>query len=122
MNTPEPVAPDAVPEQVAAEPAVEAPREPVVTRTEREVTLQRSVRIGRIMIGFGVIGVLVAVVWSLMKPVAEGATYTLAQATGFMSLIGAVVGITVGGLVSLILVAVAKRNTGTGVAIQTDVR
>lgn len=93
-----------------------------MSTTEREVTLQRSVRYGRLLIGGAVLGALVAVIASLVFPVSEDATYTLAQVTGFMLLIGAVIGLTLGGALGLVLAQVAKRRRGGGVAIRADVR
>lgn len=116
MNTPDSAAGE---QPEAAEPA---PREPVVSKVEREVTLVRGVRYGRIIISFGIAGVVVAMMASLMIPVAADANYTIGQIVGFMALIGGVIGLAVGGIVSVILGVVAKRRTGTGVAIQTDVR
>lgn len=133
MNTPDPVAGEPLEEPVRPDPAPAAdapapdaaepaPHVPVVSKVEREVTLVRGVRYGRIIISFGIAGVIVAMMASLMIPVAADANYTIGQIIGFMALIGGVIGLAVGGIVSVILGAVAKRRTGTGVAIQTDVR
>lgn len=103
-----------------AEAPVEA--EPVVVVAEREVTLQRSVRYGRLLIGGLVVGVVVAVIASVLFPVSEGADYTLGQAAGFMALIGGAFGLGLGGLLGLILGFFARRSSGSGVAIQSDVR
>lgn len=103
----------------ASEPA---PHVPVIHQVEREVTLERGVRYGRVIIAFTIAGSIIAMMMSLLTPLADGGDYTLSQIVGFMALIGAVVGLAVGGLVSVVLGMVAKRRTGTGVAIQTDVR
>ncbi|UOQ61675.1 hypothetical protein MUN76_06875 [Leucobacter rhizosphaerae] len=119
MSTPDPAAAPADEPAEASEP-VEAPS--VVEEAEREVTLQRSVRVGRVVIGAAIAGALIAALVSLLFPVEEGAEYTLGQVTGFAMLIGAAIGLGIGGLLVLVLSAVAKRQRGTGVAIQSDVR
>lgn len=111
---------DEAPEVLEAEEP--APREPVVRKTEHEVTLVRGVRYGRIIVTFGIVGAVVAMMASYLIPIATDADYTVGQIVGFMALIGAVAGLALGGLVSVVLGAVAKRRTGTGVAIQTDVQ
>lgn len=100
----------------------EAPAEPVVVSETREVTLQRSVRYGRVIIGTTVLAAMLAMLGALLFPVTEGADYTLGQAVGFMALIGAAIGLGLGGVLALILGAVARRSRGSGVAIQSDVR
>ncbi|MHA3682952.1 hypothetical protein ACXR2W_01660 [Leucobacter sp. HY1908] len=100
----------------------EAPHEPIVHQVEREVTLVRGVRYGRIVVTLGIVGAIVAMMVSALMPVAPDANYTLGQAVGFMALIGGVIGLGVGGLLGVVLGFVAKRRTGSGVAIQTDVR
>lgn len=122
MNTPEPAAGE--PRDETGDPVeTEAfEHEPVVHQVEREVTLVRGVRYGRIVVTFGIVGAVVAMMVSALMPVAPDANYTLGQAVGFMALIGGAVGLGVGGLIGVILGAVAKRRTGSGVAIQTDVR
>ena len=99
-----------------------APREATVTTTEREVTIQRSVRTGRILIAGIVIGALLAMLVSALFPLAEDAEYTLAQIVGFMALIGGAIGLALAGVLSLILGAVASRRSGRGIAIQSDVQ
>ena len=122
------VTPEATPEvavPVAAESAPvaeEAESAPVIEEVEREVTLQRSVRVGRVVIGAAIAGALIAMLLSLLFPVEEGAEYTLGEVTGFAGLIGAAIGLGIGGLLVIVLNAVAKRQRGTGVAIQSDVR
>ncbi|MFD5601061.1 hypothetical protein ACFWHR_13520 [Leucobacter sp. NPDC058333] len=104
------------------EAVVPTEHEPVVEVTEREVTLQRSVRVVRLLIAGIVVGAVVAMLACLFFPVAEGAEYTLGQVVGFMALIGAAIGAGVGGLVALLLGLAVRRQRGTGVAIQSDVR
>ena len=122
MNTPEPAAGE--PRDETGDPVeTEAfEHEPVVHQVEREVTLVRGVRYGRIVVTFGIVGAVVAMMVSALMPVAPDANYTLGQVVGFMALIGGAVGLGVGGLIGVILGMVAKRRTGSGVAIQTDVR
>lgn len=132
MSTPDPAtapadepAPESsVPPEVTPEVGVPAAAEsaPVIEEAEREVTLQRSVRVGRVVIGTAIAGALVAALLSLVFPVEEGAEYTLGEVTGFAALIGAAIGLGLGGLLVIVLGAVAKRQRGTGVAIQSDVR
>lgn len=111
-------------EQVAPEPTVEEPQieEPQVEESKVEVTLQRSVRVGRVIVGAAILGALVAALLTLFFPIDEKADYTMGQVMGFMALIGAAIGLGVGGLIALMLGAAAKRRRGTGVAIQSDVR
>lgn len=97
-------------------------REPVVTVREREVTIQRSVRYGRILIVGAALGAFLAMLASVLFPIAEDAEYTLGQVVGFMALIGAAIGLALAGVLSLILGAASKRRRGTGVAIQSDVQ
>ncbi|WP_427870613.1 hypothetical protein [Leucobacter luti] len=120
MNTPDPAPehePGSAPEH---EPAPE--HVPVVHETEREVTITRSVRYGRVIAGMTVLGILVAVVASLVFPLDPEAQYTLAQITGFMALIGAAIGLALGCLLALILGVTARRKRGTAIAIHSDVQ
>ncbi|WP_025135048.1 hypothetical protein [Leucobacter sp. PH1c] len=116
------VADGAVANDAAAGAAAEEVAAPVVVEESREVTLQRSVRYGRVLVGAAVLGGLIAMLLALVFPVAEKADYTLGQAVGFMAVIGAAIGLCVGGLFSLVLGIIAKRTRGSGVAIQSDVR
>ncbi len=116
MSTPDPGEKNAPQEPAAAEAGA------VIEETRREVALQRSVRYGRILIGATVLGALIAALACLVFPIAEDAEYTMGQVVGFMVLIGGAVGLGIGGILSLILGLVAKRQRGTGVAIQADVR
>lgn len=139
MNTPDPAAgepreeipqldPAAAAESVATEAVATeasesaATHEPVVRKIEHEVTLVRGVRYGRIIVTFAIVGAIVAMMASYLIPIATDADYTMSQIVGFMALIGAVAGLALGGILSIVLGAVAKRRTGTGVAIQTDVQ
>lgn len=107
----------------AVRDAAEAPEhEPVETRSEVEVALVRSVRIGPIMIFCVILGAVVAAVAALFFPVSPDATYTLGQAVGFVSLVGAAIGLFLGGVLSLILSQIAKRQSGAARAVLTDVR
>lgn len=110
---------DATPE---APPADDAAPEPVIEETTREVTLQRSVRYGRVLTVGAVLGAAVATLLSLVFPIEEGAEYTMGQVVGFMALIGGAIGLGAGGLLALFLGLAARRRRGSGVAIQTDVR
>lgn len=121
MSTSESAEPAEQPLASEESPAVE-PREPIVRETEREVVLQRSVRFGRILLVGAIIGAVLGVAVSFAYPVAEDAEYTINQVVGFMLFIGAAAGFVAAALLSLILSLVARRNRGTGVAIQADVR
>lgn len=101
---------------------VETQHTPEVEEVEREVTLQRSVRYGRVIVGTAVLGVIVAAVACLFFPIEEGAEYTMGQVAGFAALIGGAIGLGVGGLVALVLGLVARRYRGAGIAVQSDVR
>ena len=110
-------------ESVPADPAQADPeRAPVIEEVEREVTLQRSVRYGRVIVGGAVLGAVVAAIAALFFPIEEGAEYTMAQAVGFFAVLGGAIGLGLGCLVGLVLGLVARRQRGTGVAIQSDVR
>ncbi|QIM17997.1 MFS transporter [Leucobacter coleopterorum] len=100
----------------------EVAQEPIVVESEIEVTLQRSVRVGRVIIGAAIVGGVVAALAALFFPIDEKADYTMGQVMGFSALIGIAAGLGIGALLVLILNAAAKRRRGTGVAIQSDVR
>ncbi len=87
----------------------------MASETQQTVELQRSVRYGRLLIGGAVLGGAIGSLITLFFPIAEGALYTMRQIAGFMLLIGAVVGLAAGGVLSLVLTAVVKRKHGTGV-------
>lgn len=127
----------AVPEAVVSESAVpgapvqngqsplgEALDQPaaVIEETEHEVELQRTVRYGRVLVGAAALGALVASMVCLLFPIPEGAEYTMGQVVGFSAIIGAAIGLAVGGLFSLVLGVLARRGSGLGIAIQRDVR
>jgi hypothetical protein len=94
----------------------------VIEETEHEVTLQRTVRYGRVLVGTAALGAIVAMLACLLFPIPEGAEYTMGQVIGFSAIIGAAIGLGVGGLFSLVLGFLAKRGSGVGIAIQRDVR
>ncbi|WP_105805900.1 hypothetical protein [Leucobacter massiliensis] len=111
----------------AAQPLDRDPREPgehppVVESAQREVTLQRSVRYGRVIVGGAVLGAVVAAIAALFFPVEEGAEYTLGQAVGLVAVFGAAVGLGLGAVCALLLGTIVRRRRGSGVAIQSDVR
>ncbi|SDQ19309.1 hypothetical protein [Leucobacter chromiiresistens] len=118
-----PAAPAPAPESPAAEPGdTPVDREPIVEVAQREVAIERSVRVGRIVIGGIVAGAVVAMLACLFFPIEEGAEYTLGQIVGFMALIGAAIGAGLAGLFAILLGAAVRRQRGTGIAIQSDVR
>ena len=120
----EPTAPEqALPEAAQPEAAqVEETHEPIVTETQQNVELVRSVRYGRILVVFTVIGGLLAALACVFFPVNPEQNYTLVQIMGLMAMVGAAAGLCVGGLVSILLNLAAKRRKGTAVAIQSDVQ
>lgn len=121
MSTPDAAGEDPQPElEHEPEPATED--EPQVTRTEQQVELKRSVRYGRILIVAAIFGAIIAALITLMFPIPPNENYTMGQIVGFMLVVGAVAGLALGAILSLILGRVAKRTSGSGVAIQTDVR
>jgi ABC-type nitrate/sulfonate/bicarbonate transport system permease component len=79
--------------------------------------LRRSPRYGVFLIGGGVLGILVALVLTLVfgDPTATGdgtgVKYSTGQAFGFLALVGLPVGIALGGLVALVLDRVVGRRT-----------
>lgn len=97
-------------------------REPIMESHEQQVTLQRSVRYGRVLVSLTVIGAIVGMLLSAAFPVVDTAQYSMGQIVGFMAVIGAAIGLAVGAILSLILGLVARRRRGAAVAIQTDVR
>lgn len=111
-----------------AEPIAEAPvsaAEPApgaATVAETGAVLERSVRYGRLILVGGGAGAVIAMIAALLLPVAMDATYTLGQAVGFSALIGAVLGITAGALLGLLLSLGVRRSRGKAVVIHTDVR
>lgn len=84
------------------------------------VELRRSVRYGRLLIGGAVLGALVTSLITIFTPIPEGALYTLGQITGFMLLIGGVIGLAIGGLLALLLTLVARRQHGTGSVVAVE--
>ncbi|MBC9953500.1 hypothetical protein ICM05_02395 [Leucobacter sp. cx-42] len=100
----------------------EAEHEPIVTETKQNVEIVRSVRYGRILVVFAVLGGLLAALACVFFPVNPEQHYTLAQIMGFMAMIGAAAGLCVGGIISILLNLAAKRRKGTAVAIQSDVQ
>ena len=89
--------------------------------TQQTVELQRSVRIGRLLLVGAAIGAVLGALSATLFPVPEGAFYSMGQIAGFMLLIGGIVGLTIGGVLALVLSAVAKRRRGTGVLEHTTV-
>lgn len=107
-------------EQLAAD---EAPAEPsTVGTTEVPVEIERSVRYSRLMIVGAVIGAIIAVLVTVSQPVAQDALYSIGQIAGFMLIVGAVIGLTAGVVLGLILKRFARKKRGVGVAIQADVQ
>lgn len=96
--------------------------EPTFVESEVEVGLERSVRFSRLLIVGAIVGVVVLTMISLSFPVTEESQFTMPQVVGFMALVGAVLGLTLGGVLGLVLSAIAKRQRGTGTATQVDVR
>ncbi|MGO1736206.1 MAG: hypothetical protein ACTHZ9_07790 [Leucobacter sp.] len=96
--------------------------EPTIVESEVEVKLERSVRFSRLLIVGAIVGVVVMTMISLTFPITEESQFTMPQVVGFMALVGAVLGLTLGGVLGLVLSAIAKRQRGTGTATQVDVR
>lgn len=117
---PEVTEPD-VTEPEATEPEIIAP-ELVEHHTEMQVGLERSVRYGRIITTTIIVGAVLGVLISLLFPVADSAMYELSQVAGLMLVVGGVIGLTVGAALSLVLGAIAKRQRGAAIAVQTDVQ
>lgn len=122
-------APEVVAADVAAvdagttEDAVPQPeREPVEVRSEEPVVVERSVRFGRILIVSIGIGIVLGAVITMMFPIAQDADYTLGQAVGFFALIGGIIGLTLGAVLSLVLSAAARRRRVSATAVHTDVQ
>lgn len=88
--------------------------------SQEQVQLQRSVRFGRVIFTATGLGIAVAVLLTLSFPVLSK-DYTMAQAVGFMALVGAAIGLAIGGVLSLVLNAAAKRVTGSALAEHEDV-
>lgn len=112
-------------EPAVTEPAAEeeaAERVPVITEREQEVTLVRSVRIGRVLIGGAIFGAALLTLASLFFPVGPESEFSMGQVIGFMALIGGALGLCLGGILVVAMGAAAKRKQGVAVAIQTDVQ
>lgn len=87
----------------------------MVNEQQQVVELQRSVRYGRLLIVGAIIGGIFGALATTLFPIAEGSFYSLGQIAGFMLLVGAIIGLTIGGILSLVLTLVARRSHGTGV-------
>lgn len=87
-----------------------------------EVELVRSVRIARLLITGAILGALIMVVVTMIMPIAPDANYTMGQISGFMALVGAVIGLLIGAVVGLILSRAARKRQGSGLAVQSDVQ
>ena len=99
-----------------------APEVPEARQERVEVQIKRSVRYGRLMIVGAFIGGVVAVMLTLMNPVEESALYEMRQIAGFMLVVGAAIGLLLGGLLALTLNLFARKKLGSGVAVHTDVQ
>lgn len=111
---------EAIPATAAA---IDAPVEIVENaHAPVEVQLRRTVRHGRIIVSTAILGVVVGVVTSLFFSVPEGANYELAQIAGLMAVVGGVIGLVAGTLLSLLLGIIAGRKQGAAIAVQTEVR
>lgn len=95
---------------------IETKHEPI------EVGLERSVRIGRIIITATILGALIGAGWSLLFPVVQSANYEMRHAVGIAAVYGAAIGLTLGALFALFLGIFARRKKGEAIAVQTDVR
>lgn len=96
-----------------------------VSEAQLEVGLQRSVRYGRVIIGGVVLGAIVGAIASLLFPVRDDIAYidyTMGQMVGLMAVVGAAIGLLVGGIVALVLTLAARKRRGGAIAVLTDVR
>lgn len=103
-------------------PEVASPEMPEESISEVRVGLERSVRYTRLMLVGAVTGAILAVLVTVSQPLGPEALYTMGQIAGFMLIIGAVAGLTLGVLLGLILNRFARRKRGSGVAIHADVQ
>lgn len=103
-------------------PEVANPEIPEESISEVRVGLERSVRYTRLMLVGAVTGAILAVLVTVSQPLGPDALYTMGQIAGFMLIIGAVAGLTLGVLLGLILNLFARRKRGSGVAIHADVQ
>lgn len=90
------------------------------SETQQTVELQRSVRVGRLLIVGAIAGTVIGALVTLMFEVPEGALYKMNQIAGFMLLVGGIVGLALAAILVLILNLVAKRTRGTG-TIQREI-
>lgn len=98
---------------------------PAATVTQVEVGMRRSVRYGRVVVGFAILGGLVGAIACLFLPIQNNPAvgeYSMVQVAGFTGMIGAGIGLMLGGILAVILGAVARRRTGSAIAELTDVR
>lgn len=117
--------PEVAPEPRRLEDTPEGVQPPHDTRVQEEqieVGIQRSVRFGRLLIVGAFIGAALAVMITLMFPVLPEELYEMRQIAGFMLVVGGAIGLLCGALLGLILNVFAKRRSGTGVALHTDVQ
>lgn len=90
-------------------------------KEEQTVEIVRSVRFTRLLLVGAVIGGVIAVLLTLSMPLAEGSLYSMTQIAGFMLVIGAVIGMALGGILGLLLNIAARKKTGSAEAIYTSV-
>ena len=115
-------APETVSDATVAGEGTQEQHMPVMTEREQQVTLVRSVRYGRVVVGTAILGAALLSLASLFFPVGPESEYSMAQVVGFMALIGGALGLGLGAIIAVIMTAAAKRKRGIAVAIQTDVQ
>jgi|GEM_PF-4197972 len=96
------------------------PEEATPPAGPQPVTIQRSVRIVRLLVAGGVLGAVVGAVVTILFPVSPDAAYSLWQVVGFMALVGLAVGLAVGAVVALILQAAVRRRRGAAIAERVE--
>lgn len=79
---------------------------------EQNARIERQVRFGRIIIGGAVIGAIVGLIITLVRPVPEEALYEMRQIAGFMLVLGAVLGMAAGAFFALLLNLMVKKKHG----------
>lgn len=90
------------------------------TVTQSTVTVRRSPRYGRFMIVGGGIFAIVAFILTYAFP--QEADYDPAQVFGFLLILGVTVGVTLGGLLALVLDRATARRARTVIADRLDAR
>lgn len=87
-------------------------------RTEHEVHVERVVNMVRLVIVGAVVGATVMSLIAFSTPLQPKSQYNVWQILAFSALIGAGIGMAIGGIIGIILQLFVKRKRGTALAVQ----